>query len=226
MLPNELSIIRKFASWNGFPKNIVNGIIKRSLQVKDKPTEKDDNKVVTIWVKLCYHGNKSQQLIRNLERKVRRFTTKDVKLIFKTTYTTTKLCFYTNTKDRTPKQFKSNVVYHFRCPGCSDDYIGKTDRNIYERCYEHATTKTAVSEHISKCPGFEHITTLLRNDLDDLTDDDLRHYLINSVFDNTKIIDSSNNWNILLLKEALYIKRKMPVLNNGLKASKELYLFS
>ena len=41
-----------------------------------------------------------------------------------------------------------------------------------------------------------------------------------------KIIDSVLDWNILLIKEALLIKQKMPKLNNGLKASKELKLFN
>ena len=49
---------------------------------------------------------------------------------------------------------------------------------------------------------------------------------INSVQSNTKIIDSALDWNILLIKEALLIKQKMPKLNNGLKASKELKLFN
>ena len=45
------------------------------------------------------------------------------------------------------------------------------------------------------------------------------------VNDNTKVIDSSDNWCTLLIKEALYIKRNKPLLNNGLKASRELFLF-
>ena len=51
-------------------------------------------------------------------------------------------------------------------------------------------------------------------------------FRINSVQSNTKIIDSAFDWNILLIKEALLIKQKMPKLNNGLKASKELKLFN
>ena len=51
-------------------------------------------------------------------------------------------------------------------------------------------------------------------------------YDINSIQENTNIIDSGKNWNILLLKEALYIKLKKPILNSGSKASKELQLFN
>ena len=44
--------------------------------------------------------------------------------------------------------------------------------------------------------------------------------------DNININDTSDKWNILLIKEAYYIKRHSPILNNDLKASRELYLFS
>ena len=43
---------------------------------------------------------------------------------------------------------------------------------------------------------------------------------------NTNIIDRDDNWNLLLYKEAYHIKRSTPFLNNGLKASRELRLFS
>ena len=43
---------------------------------------------------------------------------------------------------------------------------------------------------------------------------------------NTKIIDNDDNWNLLLCKEAYHIKCSAPSLNNGLKAGRELCLFS
>ena len=41
-----------------------------------------------------------------------------------------------------------------------------------------------------------------------------------------KVIDSAHDWNILLIEEALLIKQKMPKLDNGLKASKDLKPFN
>ena len=43
--------------------------------------------------------------------------------------------------------------------------------------------------------------------------------------ENKTITDSATNWNTLFKKVALYIKRKKPDLNSGLKTSKELQLF-
>ena len=50
---------------------------------------------------------------------------------------------------------------------------------------------------------------------------DLRTSHFNLVQDNTEIIDRHKNWNIILLKEALKIKELNPIVNSGLKVSKE-----
>ena len=39
-------------------------------------------------------------------------------------------------------------------------------------------------------------------------------------------VKCDDNWNLLLYKEAYHIKRSTPFLNTGLKASRELCLFS
>ena len=53
---------------------------------------------------------------------------------------------------------------------------------------------------------------------------DNRNSRINLVIDNTNIIGRYESLNILLLKEALKINETKPILNIGLKASKELEL--
>ena len=53
-----------------------------------------------------------------------------------------------------------------------------------------------------------------------------KEFFAQTVRDNTNIIDRDDNWNLLLYKEAYHIKRLTPFLNNGLKASRELRLFS
>ena len=126
-------------------------------------------------------------------------------------------------KDKVPNEFKSNIVYKFNCPGCKSSYIGKTERNFFKRCEEHASKKdSAVNNHLSYCPEAQFLINMLTMDLDNY---DVRKIKITMVTDNTTILDTSHNWSILLFKEALYIKRYKPLLNNGLKASRELQLF-
>ena len=62
------------------------------------------------------------------------------------------------------------------------------------------------------------INNLILNDVN-------RHkFRLNLVCQNTRIIDESNNWNILLFKEAGHTKEKCPILNNGVKVFREMQL--
>jgi hypothetical protein len=94
--------------------------------------------------------------------------------------------------------------------------IGKTDRTLLERVKEHAykDKESAVYKHLDCFYDKTFLTSQSNTQLTEL------------VLSNTKIIDSSRNWNLLLYKEALHIKRRKSSLNNGLKASRELQLFN
>ena len=59
----------------------------------------------------------------------------------------------------------------------------------------------------------------------DVTTPDHYDININIIKNNVQIIDSYSNWNVLLCKEAIKIKELKPLLNIGLKVSKELDLF-
>ena len=225
-LKNEIKTIKKFASWNNFPRHVANKLIEIARENltrdNDMPDINDDN-VITLWLRIPYAGKEGDDLISALKRKLKSCVQKGCIVKFKLLYSTTKLSYFTNMKDRTETLYKSNVVYKFTCPGCKACYIGKTERNLYQRCIEHATTKeSAVHDHLLKCEQIAYQLNLFTMNLDDFNP---REIYINLVNDNTSIIDSSDNWNNLLLKEALYIKRETPLLNNGLKASRELCLF-
>ena len=128
-------------------------------------------------------------------------------------------------KDQIPKLMKSYVVYQFNWPGCNDSYIGKTEHNLCTRTEEHACSdkESAIYNHIYNYSYYSYIENLFHFN-NDLFDKAL--FSINSVQSNTKALDSAHDWNDLLIKEALLIKQKMPKLNNGLKASKDLKLFN
>ena len=114
------------------------------------------------------------------------------------------------------KDNKSNVVHEFTCPKSKGSYIGKTDRTLLEQIKEQAykEQESAVNEHLNSC--------YKTNYLDSKTNNELTEFVLT----NEKIIDSSNNWNPLFYKEALHIKRRKSILNNGLKVSRELQLFN
>ncbi|XP_066931457.1 uncharacterized protein [Clytia hemisphaerica] len=223
-LKNEINLIKKFASWNGFPRFAVNKIIKTATSPRHSENDNADNTIpTTLWLRIPYAGPTGEQLVSALKRKLKFCLKKDTNVMFRVIYSTHKIGFYTNMKDPTPLKFKSNIVYRFICPGCRASYVGKTERNLFTRCSEHATKKeSAVLEHLKECSEVKFITTLLTLGIEK---PNFRSIYINLVNDNTSVIDSSDNWSSLLYKEALHIKRLKPILNNGLKASRELYLF-
>ena len=57
-LPKELQPIKKFASWNGYPKNIVNAIIKRVLSketlTNDIIRNEEKDKIQTVFINIDY----------------------------------------------------------------------------------------------------------------------------------------------------------------------------
>ena len=129
---------------------------------------------------------------------------------------------------------RNKVVAEFTCPGCNSSYIGKTNRTLLVRTQEHAFTdkESAIYKHLRHCDQIQHIQGLY-NLPDIFTNKNgppsfaiNKEFFTETVRSNTKIIDSDDNWNLLLYKEAYHIKRSSPPLNNGLKASRELCLFS
>ena len=156
---------------------------------------------------------------------------------FKTQYDVNKIEFYYNTKDKTAVLKNSFFLYDFSCPGCSANYIGKTERTLYERTVEHDWTdnNSAVYKHLNDCTGVQHFfdiaslhSSLFTSSAPIQNSDkfDLRTTCINLVQGYTEIIDRDRNWNILLLfKETLKIKELNPILDSELKTSKELQLF-
>ena len=216
----ELEIIKKFASWNKYPKSVVNAMIKRVLSIpKDKPNT-DDDKRKKVYFNVHYAGDVGDQLVKQCWRKLSRCTKERVNFVTK--YSVTKLSFFTNMKDKIRSLSKSYVIYEFACPGCTASYIGLTRRTLSQRTKEHATRdESSIKSHIDNCLECEHlfgINNLLLNDVDG---DEFKLTLIR---DNTKIIDTGDTYT-LELREAFCIKQKKPTLNHGLKASKELQLF-
>ena len=220
-LSKEIKSIKNFAAWNAFPKHIVNGIIKRITSKTSRKVNPVNDDVLKIYLNISYPDQKGEQLIKNCAKKLKRFSKK--KFVFVPLYSVTKMSFFTNMKDKLPFLSKSNVVYRFTCPGCSSAYIGKTDRTLFIRTKEHATRQDhTVKQHIDNCSNVEHLFNMFNVFNDDVNK---RQFLIQLVRDHTSIIDQANNWNVLLYKEALHIKQKNPILNNGLKGSRELQLF-
>ena len=225
LLRNELSNITKFASWNGFSKQLTNKLLKsftpklpNNLSNDDVVTDPPTNPPI-IWIHLPFIGKRGSTLIYHCTKKINRLLKQPAKFV--TLWNTTNANAFLSTKDPTTKQHQSSVVYKFTCPGCSHSYVGKTDRCLITRLKEHSDSKDSeIFRHINSCEHFYNLNPPLVLPFNNL------ELLPQIVLNNTVIIDKSMNWSLLLYKEALHIHRQHPELNHWTKASKELVIFN
>ena len=131
-----------------------------------------------------------------------------------------KLSYYYNTKDKEAEYLKSQIVSEVCCPVYKSKHIGKTDRNFGAR-----VQKSLVYNHLLEWERFNYVVNL--HGLP--PSGNLVEYfgLVKIVvYYNSTIIDNSPNWIELYFLESLHIKWKKTKVNCGLKATKELVLFS
>ena len=57
-------------------------------------------------------------------------------------------------------------------------------------------------------------------------DSNIKCSLADLIFTNTKIIDKSKHWSLILFQESIAINILKPSLNHGTKASKDLLIFN
>ena len=119
-------------------------------------------------------------------------------------------------EDRTPFLSQSFVVYKFVCQDFKSYYEGKTDYTLHERTQEHAHSisnkneKSGIYEHLPLCTHYNIIAKLFKTDTSDFTSNQLT---ISQIRDNNINLGKGDNWNKLLFKELLMIKKHRPSLN-------------
>ena len=220
----EIRTIKKFASYNGFPKWIVKNVIQQTLN-RSKRSEPDHNQdEITLYMSLPYCGKEAEAIVQRSKRRLSKLFKKDKNVKFSIFFQSTKMSFFTSNKDRIPHLSNSCVIYHYSCPGCGAEYVGKAESTMFNRTKQHGWTQkdSAIRKHFDTCQGWKDITGFLQIFDSDVDKTQLQ---ITTVRDNTKIIRRSNNWLTLAFQEALAIKELKPKLNNGLKSCKELSLF-
>ena len=94
---------------------------------------------------------------------------------------------------------------------------------------EHGTQEDQpMFRHLSQCQSFHDYVSIfaLPTSSDSAFVLNTKEHIKNAVISNYSIIDYHNKWSQLSFLEAYYMKRFSPAINKGLKASKELQLFS
>ena len=197
-------------------QSFVNGKTAKTKTNVDKDAPK-------IFVRLPFIGKHGEILVRRALKKIKRLLNSPVRFIV--LYDTCKVAMFTSEKDSIAKELRSFVVYEFNCPGCSNSYIGKTERPLLTRLQEHASqSNSEIFNHVSNCSEFQYHKSLF--EMPNCFTNETNSCLVSGqILMNTRVIDRARHWNILLYKEAFAIKKKRPTLNTGIKASKELQIF-
>lgn len=221
LLKIELENIKKFLSWNGYYKNVAAKLIKKFTSGNNRSKSPTDPNVPKVFIRLPYTGKQGDSVVNKTLKRLQKLINHPVKFIV--IYNTRKAATFVSYKDHIPQPVRSFVVYEFKCPGCSSNYIGKTERCLFSRLEEHANSNTnsEIYSHLQNCECFHDLYNIV-NILDQPTRAQLSAHLLLRC---TKVIDTSKNWSELLLKEALAIKQNSPNLNHGIKASRELFIF-
>ena len=66
------------------------------------------------------------------------------------------------TSDRNPIINQSFAVYEFTCPDCDANYVGKTERTLYERCAEHTSTdrNRVAKNRLDQCVEVQYLLNI------------------------------------------------------------------
>ena len=220
LLKKQVKFICRLMAWNDFPLHVRKSLCNKFLKETNKMNRTLEEKP-TLWLNVPFLGKNGQFLVKRLEKKLRK-SLSDFK--FKVVLKTNKMSMFCSNKDRLSQKEKANVVYLFSCPGCSKKYIGKTERNLTTRLDEHArgNSDSAIHQHLTSCSHYGELLDLYKLFYGDI---DIFKHFINTILDNTIILDSHTHWLKLLFLEAYYIKLYNPSLNTGVRASRELQLF-
>ena len=213
-LQAELARIKYLIPWHGFPKRIGDVIINnklKGLNVNIKNTTNNDWE--TIWIKIPYLGDQGDNLLKSLKAKLKHHFTK----AFYKSWGFTPTWKMRHPNWWNPMLFTSLIVQVVMIDTLEKLSViyAQEQKNMLVVMKERSFTTTLKTAVITAILKIYSVSIMIHF---------IKHYLVSTVWSNTKIIESAFDWNILLIKEALLIKQKMPKLNNSLKASKELKL--
>ena len=153
-LSMELATIRRFASYNGFPKWITRKVIKEGLRPrKDIDNEHETEELNTLHLFLPYNGQEAESIVTRCKKRLVRLFKNGKKVKFNIHFQSTKVSFFTSNKDRIPFLSNSGVIYRYTCPGCNSAYVGKTDNTMFNRTKQHGWTQpdSAIRKHFDHC---------------------------------------------------------------------------
>ena len=101
-LPSEINTIKRFVSWNDFPKSVVNKTRNISFITEDSHYENKAGNEVTIYFCVLHYGDKGFSLIKSYIHKIKSNCKKERSTNFRVLNDDTKIDFFYSIKDTMP----------------------------------------------------------------------------------------------------------------------------
>ena len=110
------------------------------------------------------------------------------------------------TKDKTPKDQVSGMIYQIECPGCGDKYIGKSERCFGTRLHCHGTRDNEpMYRHLYSCERFHDYCGMFSiNDIGS-HDYQIHDYILHAVLNNSKVVKRFRNSFVLQFSKPIIL---------------------
>ncbi|XP_071055083.1 uncharacterized protein [Onthophagus taurus] len=169
---------------NMYPPKLLNKLLFGVMTVNGDVADRTDNNEDAdppIYKKLIYIPGLTEKLVKMFKNHCNLENTKIVEH-----YPRKSQSIFTNLKDPTPLPYKSGIVYSISCGGCGGCYVGQTSQWLKKR----------ISKHRSDIRCNKRSCALAQHSLDN-------GHIFD--FDNTKVLDVSNNYHNRVFLEMFHI---------------------
>ena len=91
-----------------------------------------------------------QKTTENTRRQLQSLSSK-IGVALQPCFSTMKVCNILKTRKSKPKIVNEQcVVYHDKCGLCEMDYVGFTNRHLYQRINEHTSSRSSIGKHMNQ----------------------------------------------------------------------------
>lgn len=152
-----LKNVQEIMERNGYPRKLVNNVIKTQVHKHYNPGRYKSKKIQNIEME-----NKDNYTyvtipyVKNTSEKLKKILQKYGLIVSNKNGNNTKHLF-TNLKDKTEKNRQTHVVYRINCKNCEGTYIGQTKQYLVNRIKAHQNSvegknkdKTALKKHVEQ----------------------------------------------------------------------------
>ena len=133
---SELQFLKQTLFANGFSTRFTDLYIGKQLTKLIQPRKPTPSvKKALVYFSLCFNGKSSFSIKNRIGKLLQEFYPQiNVRVIFKPGRT---ISSFFRFKDNVPKELQASVVYQYTCHCCNAMYIGKTNRQLKVRIFEH-----------------------------------------------------------------------------------------